>query len=103
LQGDKSEKETKKERADVHLLATDAQVIFWNSVFFNTTSATSFATLFQHRFYSIVFCNISSTLPLQHCFLQEHFNIASIAPSSTTLFLLLNSDEVYIFWWGRGR
>jgi hypothetical protein len=54
LQGDKSEKETKKERADVHLLATDAQVIFWNSVFFNTTSAT-------------VFCNTATTPFLQHC------------------------------------
>jgi len=47
----------------------DALVIFWRNVFCNITSAMSFATPFQHRFYSIVFCNITSTLPLQHCFL----------------------------------
>jgi hypothetical protein len=76
----KSEKEAKKRKVGVHLLATNALVIFWRSVFCNTTSTTSFwntastpflqhcfniafatlssAVAFQHRFYSIVFYNI---------------------------------------------
>jgi multisubunit Na+/H+ antiporter MnhE subunit len=46
---------------------------------FNTASlALSFVTsffvvAFQHRFYSTIFCNIVSTLPLQHRLLGHHF------------------------------
>jgi len=66
----KSEKETKKKKVDGHLLATDAVVIFWRSVFYNNTSATSSVAPFQHYFCSIVFCNIVSTPPLQYFLLQ---------------------------------
>jgi hypothetical protein len=47
---------------------------------FNTTSTP----LLQHCF----------NTPVQHCLLQQHFNIAFVAPSSATLFLLLNDDKV---------
>jgi hypothetical protein len=50
-----------KKKVDVHLLATDALVIFWSSIFYNTTLATSSTTLLQHQFCSIVstrLCNI---------------------------------------------
>jgi hypothetical protein len=79
----------RKKKFDVHLLATDALVIFWRNVFCNTILATSFATSLQHRF-----CSIASTPPLQHCLLQHHFNIASVAPSSATSLLLLSDGEV---------
>jgi predicted NAD/FAD-binding protein len=102
----KSEKEENKKKVDVHLLATNALVIFWRSVFCNTTSAMSSTTplqqcLLQHHF-SNVFCNTTSTpllqhcfnTPMQHCLLQQHFNITSITPSSTTLLLLLSDGKV---------
>jgi hypothetical protein len=41
---------------------------------FNSTFATSSSiTTLQHRFYNIVFCSITSTLPLQHYLLQHRF------------------------------
>jgi hypothetical protein len=52
----KSEKEENKKKVDVHLLATNALVIFWRSIFCNTTLATSSATPLQHHS-----CNIAST------------------------------------------
>jgi hypothetical protein len=95
-QKNKSEKEANKKKVDVHLLATDAQV-FFGVVFF----ATPLQCLLQHHF-SKVFYNTASTPLLQHCFnmpmqhylLQQHFNIAFVAPSSTTLFLLLSDGEI---------
>ncbi len=66
---EKDEQEWKinrKKKVDGHLFATNALVIFWRSVFSNTTSATSSTTPFQHCFYNIVFCNIASTPPLQY-------------------------------------
>jgi hypothetical protein len=57
-------KKQRKKKVDVYLLATDALVIFWKNIFYNTTSATFSTTLLQHRF-----CSIVSTPPLQHCFL----------------------------------
>jgi hypothetical protein len=79
-------KRQRKKKVDVYLFATDAQVIFWNNIFCNTTLATSFAAPLQYRFCSIVFyiiiiCSIASTPPLQHCLLQQHFNTASVTPS----------------------
>jgi hypothetical protein len=65
----KSEKEAKKKKVDVHLLATNALIIFWMNIFCNTTSVTFSIPSLQHRFYSIVFCTIASTPPLQHCLL----------------------------------
>jgi hypothetical protein len=59
------------------------------NIFCNTTSATSFASPFQHYF-----CNIASTPPLQHFLLQQHFNITFVTPSPATSLLLLNGDEV---------
>jgi hypothetical protein len=70
-------KKKQKKKVDVHLLATNALVIFWRSIFCNTTLAMSFVTLLQHCFCTIVFCNIDSTLPLQHC-IQQHSNITFI-------------------------
>jgi hypothetical protein len=64
------------EEVYVHLLTTDALIIFWRSVSYNTTSTTSSVAFFQHHFCSIIFYNIVSTPPLQHCLLQQHFNIA---------------------------
>ncbi len=96
-------KKKRKKMVDVHLFDTDAPVIFWRSVFCNTISTTSFATPLQHHFCNIVFCSIASTPPLQHCLLQQHFNINSVAPSFTTSFLLLSGDKVQGFWWGGGR
>jgi hypothetical protein len=58
----------------------------------------SFATSLQHRF-----CSIASTPPLQHCLLQQHFNIAFVASSFAASLLLLSGGEVKGFWWGRGR
>jgi len=34
---------------------------------------------------------------MQHCLLQQHFNIAFGAPSSATLLLLLNDDRFRVF------
>jgi hypothetical protein len=65
---------------DVHLLATNA-LVFLEERFL------------QHHF-SNVFYNIASTHLPQHCLLQQHFNIASLAPSFATLLLLLSDDEV---------
>jgi hypothetical protein len=77
-----------KRKVDVHLLAIDA-LVFLEERFL------------QHHF-SNIFCNTVSTPLLQHCFntpvqhyfLQQHFNIASIAPSFATLLLLLSDGEV---------
>jgi hypothetical protein len=77
-----------KRKVDVNLFATNA-LVFLEERFL------------QHHFNN-VFCNIISTPLLQHCFnthvqhclLQQQFNIASIAPSSATLLLLLNDGEV---------
>jgi hypothetical protein len=55
----KKHKENK--RANVHLLATYAMVICWRSVFYNTISAMSFATLLQHHLCNIAFCNNTPT------------------------------------------
>jgi hypothetical protein len=63
-------------------------------VFYNTTLATSFATLFQHRFCNNLFCSIGSTPPLQHCLLQQHFNITSIALCFAASLLLLSGGKV---------
>jgi hypothetical protein len=82
-------KKQRKKKVDVHLLATFALVIFWRSVFCNTTLATSSITSLQHRS-----CNIASTPPLQHCLLQQHFNIASLAPSFAASLLLLSGSKV---------
>ncbi len=65
---------------------------FWRNIFCNNTS-TSSITLLQHHFYNIIFCSIVSTPLLQHCFLEHHFNIISIALSSKTSFLLLSGGE----------
>jgi hypothetical protein len=43
----------------------------------------------QHHFSSI-----ASTPPLQHYLLQQHFNIASVAPSFTASLLLFNVGKV---------
>jgi hypothetical protein len=43
LQGNKSEKEAKKKMVNVHLLAIDALIIFWRSIFYNTISVMSSA------------------------------------------------------------
>jgi hypothetical protein len=64
LKKKKVKKKQRKKKVDVYLLTTYALVIFWKNIFYNTTSAMSFAALFQHHF-----CNIVSTSPLQHCFL----------------------------------
>jgi hypothetical protein len=48
--GTRVKKRQKKQRADVHLLATNSQVIFWSSVFYNH--------------FNNVFCNSTSTLLL---------------------------------------
>jgi hypothetical protein len=77
-----------KTKVDVHLLATNALVFLeerflqhhFNNVFFNTVSTP----LLQHCFNTLV----------QHCLLQQHFNIASVAASSTTLLLFLSDGEV---------
>jgi hypothetical protein len=82
-------KKQRKKKVDVHLLAKNALVIFWRSIFCNTTPATSSTTPLQHHF-----CNITSTSPLQHCFLQQHFNIASITLSSAASLLLLSDSGV---------
>jgi hypothetical protein len=82
-------KKTKVKKVDVHLLTIYALVIFWRSIFCNTTSATSSASSLQHRF-----CSIASTLLLQHCLLQQHFNITSVTPSSVALLLLFNGSKV---------
>jgi hypothetical protein len=66
----KEKEAKKKKKVDVHLLATNALVIFWMSIFCNTTSTKSSVAPLQHRFYNIVFCNIASTPPLQHCLLR---------------------------------
>jgi hypothetical protein len=59
-QKNKNEKEANQKKVVVHLLATNALVIFWRNVFCNTTLATSSATpLLQHCFNTHV----------QHCFL----------------------------------
>jgi hypothetical protein len=42
--GRKLKKTKKKKRADVHLLAIDAHVIFWSSVFYNNFLTMSFVT-----------------------------------------------------------
>jgi hypothetical protein len=60
----KSEKEAKKKKVDVHLLATNALVIFWRSIFSNTTLATSSAALLQHHLCNIIFYSSTSTLLL---------------------------------------
>jgi hypothetical protein len=54
----------KPREVDVHLLATNALIIFWRKVIYNTISATFSTTLLQHYF-----CGIASTPPLQHCLL----------------------------------
>jgi hypothetical protein len=89
----KKNKQSKK-KVDVHLLATNALVIFWRSVFFNTISETSSTAPLQHRFYNIIFYSIASTPLLQHCFLQQHFNITFITPSYATSFQLLNGNKL---------
>jgi hypothetical protein len=68
-----------KRKVDVHLLATDA-LVFLEERF-----------LQQH--FNNVFCNIASTSATR--LLQQHFNIASVAPSSATLLLLLSDGEVW--------
>jgi len=60
-------KKTNKQKVDVHLLATNALVIFWRSIFCNTTLATSsVAPLLQHHLlqhcFNIFFYNNTSTL-----------------------------------------
>jgi hypothetical protein len=72
--GTRVKKKKKKKRVDVHLLATYALIIFLKKVFYNNISATSCATLLQHRFYNIVFCSTASTSLLQHHLLQHCFN-----------------------------
>jgi len=67
--GTRMKKKQRNKKVDVHLLAIDALFIFWKNVFYNTTSAMSFVALLQHRFCKIIFCNIASTLHLQHCLL----------------------------------
>jgi hypothetical protein len=77
-----------KRKVEVHLLATHALVFLeerflqhhFNNVFCNTVSTP----LLQHCFNTLV----------QHCLLQQHFNIASVAPSSATLLLLLSDNKV---------
>ncbi len=75
------------------LFAIDALVIFWRNVFYNTILTSSIAPL-QHYFYNIIFCIIVSTSPLQHFFLQQHFNIASIAPPFTTSLMPLSGNDI---------
>jgi hypothetical protein len=87
-------KKQRKENFDVHLLTTNAIVIFWKSAFCNTTLVMSPTTPLQHRFNNIVFCSIGSTSPLQHCLLQHHFNIAYVALSCATSFMLLSVGKV---------
>ncbi len=82
--GTKVRNRQRKKKVDVHFLATNAHVIFQSNIFCNTTVVTSFAATLQHCFCSNVFCSIFSTYPLQHCFLQQCFNTASITLSSTT-------------------
>jgi len=53
-------KKQRKKKVDVHSLATDALVIFWRSVFCNTTSTMSSVALLQHRLCNIVFCSNTS-------------------------------------------
>jgi uncharacterized protein YegP (UPF0339 family) len=79
-------KKDPKKRVNVHLLATNAHVIFWSNVFCNTTSATSSIAPLQHRFYSIIFYSIASTPPSQHRIWQHHFNTTFATLSSTTSF-----------------
>jgi len=79
------EKKQIKKKVDVHLLATNALVSFWRNIFCNTILATFYATpLLQHYFNTHV----------QHCFLQQHFNIVFVAPFFATLLLLLSDEEV---------
>jgi hypothetical protein len=58
--GHKQQKD-KKKMVDVHLFATNAQVVFWSNIFCN-----NFLTTF-------------STVVFQHCLLQHHFNIIFVA------------------------
>jgi hypothetical protein len=75
-----------KRKVDVHLLTTDTLVLLEEH-------------FLQHHF-SNVFCNIVSTPLLQHCFdtlvqhclLQQHFNIAFVAPSFCNIAFVLE-------WW----
>jgi hypothetical protein len=76
------------------LFATDALVIFWRNVFYNTILTMSSIAPLQHYFYNIIFCIIVSTSPLQHFFLQQHFNIASIAPPFTTSLMPLSGNDI---------
>jgi len=86
-------------------LPQDALVIFWRSVFCNTTSTTSSIAPLQHHFCSIVFCSIASTPPLQHHLLQQHFNTASTALSSVALLqhclcnIIFCSTTSTLEWW----
>jgi hypothetical protein len=105
LQGNKSEVETKeKKRVNVHLLAPNAMVISWRSVFYNTISTmssatpvlqhclnivyatSSFVALLQHHLRTLSFV---ATLLLQHHLLQHRFN-TSFATSSFSATPLLN-------------
>jgi hypothetical protein len=72
--GQEWKRNKEKKRANVHLLATDAHVIFIGGTFF----ATPFQHLLQHHF------NIASTLLLQHHLLQHHFSTTFIASSFAT-------------------
>jgi hypothetical protein len=44
LQGEKTKKKKRKKKVDVHLLAIDAHVIFWNNSFCNNVLTMSFVT-----------------------------------------------------------
>jgi hypothetical protein len=84
--GTRMKKKQRKKKVVVHLLATDAEVIFWSSVFSNTALASSSVTSFyntvfaappQHHLCNIVFCNIVSTLLLR-CDFATMFNYVLI-------------------------
>ncbi len=74
-----------KKKVDVHLFATNALVSFWRSIFFNTTSTTFSTTLLLQHYFNT---------PVQHCLLQQHFNIVFVALLSATLLLFLSDEEV---------
>jgi hypothetical protein len=86
----KSEKEAKKKKRLMYIYLPQMQWLSFGGVFSATPlQQRLLQRLLQHRF-----CNIASTLPLQHCFLSQHFNIALVAPSSVASLLLLSGDEV---------